>query len=162
MVRTRLRKFGMLAVAGATALFVAGAGPASATTGTLVAAGSGTISPGLTTTPTFQTSVNFTGTVVVAGAPGAGDYNCTFNGASTIAETEAVGQGSGTLTCTGVVPVGQSFSCSLSYERTGTVVVVRGGCSGSVSGSVTATLAFEPTSVNPTSSYQLQGTGVIA
>src|SRR4051812_17976514 len=97
VARTKLA----LAVAAVAAVAMMGSGPASAkSTGGGVVVGHGTISPGLTNTPAFQ-SVSFTGTLVAAGAPAsaAGSYNCTFTGSSSIKETSAKGKGTARGTC---------------------------------------------------------------
>jgi hypothetical protein len=148
----------------------------------VVANGDGTISPGLGVTPAFQ-SVVFRGTLVVAGA----DHNiintttlsCTFNGNSTIAEDPILGQGQGTLSCSGSAAVLVTFappgvatgvavsaSCSLNYQRVGPAVVVTGSCTATFSGKGTVTFTravaaclFEPTTVSPTTSYLLQCAG---
>lgn len=116
-----------------------------------VVRGSGSISPGLSTTPTVQTNVTFDGaisglgifvnpvgpTVTVAAAT---NVSCSFVGSSTGTETSALGQGSGTVTCdsaTGGNVVGVvngnvitrvRFSCTLTYQRIGPVVRITGMC----------------------------------
>jgi hypothetical protein len=78
--------------------------------GTGVESGAGTISPGLTTTPTVQTAYTFNGTVVATFAINspddihlsAGSLNCSLSGASTIAETVLQSQGVGRWACSSV------------------------------------------------------------
>ncbi|MHB8450965.1 MAG: hypothetical protein ACYDAQ_11030 [Mycobacteriales bacterium] len=150
-------KIGMFVVAASALAIALGAGPAYASAGTAAVAGSGRILPGLTTTPTAQSLVTFTGTAVVAGTSGSGDYNCSFSGSSNgFLETVLVGNGSVTGTCSGTVPVAQSFNCSVSYHRNVNVVTLAGSCTGSVTGTLAAAgCVFEPTS-NPVTSYELQ------
>ena len=154
----------------ATALsMVATTGAYATTAGDGVVTGNGVITPGLTTVPTNQ-SVTFGGTLVggftVNGQVSVGATNCSFSGGSTIAETEANGQGTVSGSCSGGLGVPNSFSASgsLSYLRIGPVVVVDdiniticvgSSCDSNVD--VHGVFAFEPTSANPTASYLLQG-----
>jgi hypothetical protein len=134
-----------------------------------VVTGNGVISPGLTTVPTNQ-SVTFGGTLAGAFTVGvnatAGVVNCSFSGSSTIAETEANGQGTVSGSCSGGTGVPSAFSASgsLSYLRIGPVVVVddinitvcvASNCEQNED--VHGVFLFEPTSANPTASYLLQG-----
>jgi hypothetical protein len=143
-----------------------------------VVVGSGTISPGLSTVPTPQ-SFTFTtanlGSVpsVAAGATTnggafAGTINCSFGGNSTLAggETSAAGLGTGSGTCgtaVGVAGTSGSLACTLTYIRVGPIVVVILSCTATVNGNSNNTgvgvgaFLFVPTSVNPTTSYQLVG-----
>ena len=126
-----LRKLSV-AMALVAAVSMVGAGQANgAAAAAAVIVGGGTISPGLTTTATFQTSVTFTGTAVgaIAVVPqaDAGIYGVSFSGSSDIAETTEQGQGSGTGTVSGpgiVAPGTDSVSCVLVYVRVGPVVVI--------------------------------------
>jgi hypothetical protein len=145
----------------ASAVVFVGAGASEAATGTASVVGNGTISPGLTATPTAQ-NVTFSGTAVVAATAGSGVYHCNFNGASDIGETIQAGDGNVSGNCTSSVPAGNSFVCnSIHYQRTGGVVRINGSCTGTASGTITGAFSFEPTSVAPISSYQLQGTVAI-
>ncbi|HZQ29223.1 MAG TPA: hypothetical protein VFA94_16115 [Acidimicrobiales bacterium] len=145
--------------------------PSSAYGASQVAAGGvghGTISPGLTTTPTAQ-SVSFQSDVFIGGGvstdPNAatGTVNCTFNGSSTLPGGETVAQGGGSVTgsCTVAagVGVGQSVNCTVSYSRVGNVVVITVNCTfGTHHSTGGGVFLFVPTSVNPTTSYELVGT----
>jgi hypothetical protein len=129
-----------------------------------VASGAGSISPGLTTTPTVQSSVTFDGTVVggfAINSPNdvhlsAGVLNCKFTGSSTIAETQAQGQGSGMLMCTSSTaihitipgsPTPQAATVTVTcdafaYVRVGAIVVIlRQSCTVTVSSAAGSTSA---------------------
>jgi hypothetical protein len=87
--------------------------------------GTGTFSPGLTTTPT-PTSVTMSGTATgfIVAVPGAsaGSYTCNFSGGSTIAETAAVGAGVLTGTCSGsssVTSTSGGVNCTIVWVRVG-------------------------------------------
>ena len=116
-----------------------------------VVEGSGTISPGLgtSTTPTAQT-VTFSGTATghFNGTPG----SCTISFTGTGVGTPATASGSGSASCSGT---GISISCQVSYQRTGVVVAGSGSCTGTVHGTLSVVCVFSPTSVNPTTSYEL-------
>jgi hypothetical protein len=155
-----------LAAAAAAPLFVLAAGPASAaSTETVHVVGHGNIGPGLSTTPTFQTSVTFASDAVVyTGQVGHGaGASCNFSGASSIAETLQQGQGSGTVTCTGGSPDAISLSANVNYARTGGTVTLSGGGSGTIGGKAeTCTITagvfhFQPTSAPTVTSYRLEG-----
>ena len=155
-----------IAAAAAAPLFVLAAGPASAASAeTAHIVGHGTISPGLTTTPTFQTSVTFASDAVVASGQVANSAgaSCNFSGASTIAETAQQGQGSGTVSCSGGSPDAINLSGNVNYVRTGGTVTLSGSISGSAGGkseSCTITAGvfnFQPTSAPTTTSYRLEG-----
>jgi len=167
--------------------------------GVAVVVGNGTISPGLTTNPAFQNPVTFNGTVVglFVTLPGGnnadiglGVLNCTFNGASEIAETDAQGQGHGAVTCNSVAAAGANthaptdvtpavnITCTtFHYDRVGPVVVTHdhtatpdgNHCNVTICfdhGCTTATVqvygvfVFVPTSVQPVTTYQLVGVAV--
>lgn len=111
------------------------------------AVGTGTIAPGLTTTPTPQTSVTFGGSVVYASTNGSTAVLApvSFNGASVGNETVQQGQGGGNLSGALAGPV--------TYARTGNLVTLNGTING---GAILAgACIFVPTSVNPTVSYAL-------
>lgn len=156
----------VLAAAAAAPLFILAAGPASAASSeTVHIAGHGGILPGLTQTPTFQTSVTFQSDAVVYSgqvANGAG-ASCTFNGASTIGETLQQGQGAGTVACNGGSPDNISLAGNITYQRTGGTVTIAGSGSGNVNGkSETCTITagvfnFVPTSAPPVQTYRLEG-----
>jgi hypothetical protein len=123
----RLLRMGGIAVALVAAIaFLAQSSAFAAPGGAgLVFAGTGTISPGLTTTPTF-TSVTLSGTAAGFGIalPGAaaGTYNCSFSGGSTIAETTVQAQGSLSGTCGGAGILGTSgWDCEIVYVRVGSI-----------------------------------------
>ena len=149
-------KLGLLVLVSGVAIFGLATGPAFASTGTAAVAGSGTISPGLTTVGHSQ-SITFGGTAVVAGTTGSGTYTCNFTGTSDILETIQTGDGNASGTCNGTVPTVQSFTCTVHYTRTGGVVTLTGNCTGSVNGPLAAAgCVLEPTSANPAKSYELQ------
>jgi hypothetical protein len=148
-----------------------------------VVVGSGTISPGLTTVPTNQSFTFTTGNLaslpsVAAGVSTNGGasvvtLNCVFNGNSTIAggETSAAGLGVGSGSCTtatGVAGTTYSAVCSLTYIRVGPIVIVVLVCVTVIngnpnnSGTAVGAFLFVPTSVNPTTSYQLAGAAALA
>ena len=127
--------------------------PTASAAGTGAIVGGGSISPGLTTTPTAQ-SFTFTGTLVAAAVPGAGVYSCSVGGSSSGGETVATGGGSAGGGCSGSAG---SFSFSGSYTRAGGAVVVTGTASGSISGSVRCALAFAATSAPTVVSYEVAG-----
>lgn len=147
--RRSVLALGGLAVAGLTAFAAPGASAAGA--GALV--GTGTISPGLTTTPTNQ-SFNFSGTLAYAGSPGAGAYTCNVNGSSSGPETVATGGGSASGTCSGSAG---AFSFSGGYTRAGGAVTVTGSASGTASGAVLCALGFTATSAPTVRSYAVAG-----
>jgi hypothetical protein len=142
-----------LALAAVGAAACVGAIPAeAASTGAGVVVGSGTISPGLTNTPTLQ-HVSFTGTLVAAGKGGKnGKYACSFTGASSIKETLNKGQGTAHGTCSGPGTV----TSNVSYTRTASNVRLAGTATGAISGSITGDCDFAPTSAPQVKSYQLQ------
>lgn len=142
-----------------------------------VVQGAGTISPGLSLTPTNQT-VSFSGTVAgaFAGVPGVGDVgnlNCTFSGASTIQETDLQGQGTVSGTCDGTgIATGKTITVTCNvmvYIRILATVIVQARCTLVIknvpSGVVTLKVdvdvrghfVFIPTTVNPVTSYRLAG-----
>jgi hypothetical protein len=148
-IRTKL---GLVATAiGAVGVMI-GAGPAGAAAGTGTVVGHGTISPGLTNTPTFQ-RISFIGTLVAAGTKNSGTYSCVFTGASSIAETSAKGKGTARGSCTGSKG---SATSSVAYTRTATDVVLSGHSTGAISGAINGDCNFAPTSAPTTKSYQLQ------
>jgi hypothetical protein len=169
---------------------VLGPAPAHASPGAAqsVETGGGTISPGLTTTPTFQT-MTFSGTAVVTAhinaAAGSADTVtgmvwCYFSGSSTIPETALEQQGSGNYACSGTVagetPGGPTTSatfqlnCAINYVRVGPIMVTNGGgaititsAAGSMNlnGTLVGAFVFEPTTINPTTSYSQQGSWIV-
>lgn len=150
--------------------------------------GKGGTSPGLSTSPTPQTSITLSGTL--AGVletlyadqthATAAALDCSFTGASNGNEDYALGAGSGTLTCSGPsndvedtganVSVGSAFVdllCPLTYTRVGALVAATGSCSVSVGSAsadetLAAVLVIVPTTVNPTTAFLFAGGGVIA
>ncbi len=144
--------------------------------GNATIAGSGTISPGLTDIGRNQT-VSFSGTgaaAAVSAGPNAaytGPVSCSFS-ASGINETTTSGGGTANGSCSGSVgPLSLSASCSLTYTRTGGVVVINGGCTITITGPVVGTatagatvrgaFVFAPTSANPVTSYALVGDAIL-
>jgi hypothetical protein len=139
--------------------------------------GSGTIAPGLTTTPTFQTAVTYTGMFLgaladaaVAPTDDAVLLNCSWAGSSTIAETIAQGQGQGPEWCDNPLSThpGYELTCQLSYVRVGTFIMLMvqlGTCQSSLgtavgTGTDVQICLFEGTNFpplfTPTTSYTLQ------
>lgn len=147
-IRTKL---GLAATAvGIVGVFI-GAGPAGAAAGTGAVVGHGTISPGLTNTPTAQ-HISFTGTLAAAGTKNSGTYACSFTGASSIAETLNKGKGTARGTCSGSKGTATS---TVSYTRTSSNVVLSGVSTGAISGHITGDCVFVPTSAPQVKSYQL-------
>jgi hypothetical protein len=138
--------------------------------------GSGTISPGLTTRPTPQsftmTSANIASfPSIMAGASNnggavAGTMTCSFSGSSTLAggETTAAGLGTGSGSCgtaAGIAGTSGWITCSLTYIRVGPFWEIVITCTSTVNGNSNNSgigigiCAWVPTSVNPTTSYQI-------
>jgi hypothetical protein len=145
-----------LALAG-TAVGIAallGASSAHASTGAGTVVGHGTISPGLTNTPTYQ-SVSFTGTLAAVGQPakGTGTYSCSFTGRSNIKEDLNKGKGNASGTCSGSKGTTRS---TVAYKRTGSVVTLSGTATGVIAGAITGVCDFAPTSAPQVKTYQLQ------
>ena len=160
-------------------------GPATARSVVLGASlGSGTIAPGLTTVPTYQSAVSFSGTFVgvatVDTVAAEGTLNCSFSGFSTIAETIMQGQGVMNGTCSGTglgvvsgpsVGVATLSQCAVyTYTRVGAImslVYQRGAACGSFTGvggtpqtnydEMVAWMTWYPVNVNPTTVYMTQG-----
>lgn len=128
--------------------------PASATS-TAAVAGGGSVSPGLTGTPTDQ-HVTFSG--VAVGVMDTKPGTCTFSFATdSNDESVYVGSGAGFGGCYGTAATGGpiGFSCSVSYSRVGTVALLTGACYGRAMFGV---LVVEPTSVLSVTSFLAQGT----
>jgi hypothetical protein len=161
-------------LAAASTLVVAGQSPAGAVGvagGTF--AGAGTISPGLTTTPTFQTFTLTTSgpiglpstmaAVTTSGGVAAGTINCAFSGSSTIAETIAAGIAAGAGTCSGGGTIGTtSITCTIRTFRVGVYYDILFSCTIYVNGIPTgvtevAIYLWLPGTFNPTTSFQLVG-----
>lgn len=140
--------------AAAVSLGLAAFAPAYADTGSAHVVGTGTISPGLTTTPTFQT-FGFTGTAAITDASdptASGTYACSVNGASDIAETNVTGHGSFAGRCVGQQSQGTLTVNTATYTRTGGAVQITNGDATAPNGTDTkfsGDCAFTPTS-NPT------------
>jgi hypothetical protein len=134
---------------------------------TVVWTGHGTMSPGLTTVPTFQTAFTFTtDTVVYIGeATGAG-ATCNFSGASTVAETLLAGSGAGTLTCSGGSPEQLNLTGHVNYTRSGETLTVSGALNrpDSVAPCTVSASAgtLQPTSFPTVTSFRHQGFMVLA
>lgn len=159
-----IKRAALLAIATVGTLVGMGA-PADAGHGasSVTVVGSGTISPGIFSTP-MQQSWNFTSvTIVTVGTVvPTGVSTCGASGTSAgTREDTLTGGGTGTWGCTGGVLAG--CSGSLVFVRIGNVVQVAisgstGACAGAT-GSLTCN--FTPTTVNPTTSYQLACEGEI-
>lgn len=112
--------------------------------------GQGSITPGLPTSGCAFQSVTFSGTAVAASDHGeSGVYNVSFSGNSTICETLAAGQGSGTLS--------GDVSGTVAYSRTGPYVTISG--QGSLRGTphviVRGDCYFVPVTIHPVTVYVL-------
>jgi len=127
-----------------------------------VITGSGTIGPNGVPGPTGGTVTNsdvrFNGTatgVFVGATADAGSCAISFSGSGS--DSTAVGSGSGSASCNGTGVLGNSISlnCSVNYTRVGVTVIITGSCGASV---LVGVFVFIPTTVNPTTSYQLVGT----
>jgi len=130
------------AALGAAAL---AASPASATVGAATLTGTETYSPGLSSSPAFQTfSLSASGAIATDTVQGT--INCSWSGSSSIAETYAAGQGSLSGSC--LTSAGTS-SVSGTYTRTGVVVTIDGTWVGAgVAGVFNAFCQQTPTSVS--------------
>ena len=133
-----------------------GAVPCASNTDEITTVGNGTIAPGLTTSGCVtQTSVGFDSTLVVITGD---DTSLTgplhFDGSSSGCETFNSGQGSGNL-------AGVAYG-AINYSRDGSVVTLTGTVTvNGEAGALTAGCVFEPTSLNPVTSYTLTCTGVL-
>ena len=160
----------------ATAVLVAAPGAAPVGAETIASGnvnGGGTISPGLTATPSFQTgtfSGTFIGMIEAQRHVATGVFSCSFAWGSTLAETSLQGQGTANGSCSGGTVGTGTKSCSLNYLRVGSKVITTGQCSntvsdatgsGSQSGIETGQYTFIPTSGNgvtaPITSFALFG-----
>lgn len=143
--------------------------------------GGGTITPGLTANPTFQ-SGTFSGTIAAAvnaqTAVAAGTGTCSFTFGSTIAETVLQGQGTASGTCSGGDVGSYTITCvAFIYVRVGPIVVIvevgncritatgptgSGANTGIAGGGV---FLFVPTSGNgataPVTGYELAGVAAV-
>lgn len=131
----------------------AGASTAALTEGSATIQGAGTISPGLTTTPTAQ-SFSFTasGPFVVANPSATGIYSCTVSGSSWSVETVAVGQGNLGGSCSGPT----TLALVGSYTRYGEFQwLVTGAISGAISVSFTGLCSGSPSSAPTVSSFRV-------
>lgn len=174
-MRLSKRMVTAVAIMGAVAILSPGTAHAATGGAAVAVVGSGTITPGLSATPTDQ-SVEFTGTAAgaafaVGATPtvavaDAGAVSCAFSGTSSGPETSAAGTGTVTGTCTGaglVLGTPVSADCTLDYYRAGPVVVVAGNCTvtgggATVSTSTTAgVFLFVPGPSLPTTTYTLAG-----
>lgn len=149
-----------LAVTAALAGLVSAGGvvlatPAAASTTYLFTAdGDGTIFPGLTQIPTYQTSITWDGTVNLFGADGSRiTATATFRGSSSIPETIQVGSGAGNLT--------GDLTGQIAYERVGGIVVLAGTVDVHGSAHVIGQnrCQFVPTTFNPITTYRLACVG---
>lgn len=176
MKRRASRALAALALSACIGLVSQGTASASPGGFHLYVEGGGSISPGLTSTPTAQ-SGTFSGTVAgtIFAAPGAaiGLGSCNFSFSSTIAETAAQGQGTASGSCSGGTIGNGTISASLTYTRAGAeVTVVLTACEIIASGPIgtgsstcvagTGEFEFTPTSGNgvtsPITAYALAGT----
>jgi hypothetical protein len=126
-------------------------GPASASPGAAVVAGSGTISPGIAGpgAPASTNNVTFSGTAagVVAGHSG----TCSVNSSGSSTDTFDQGHGSETWTCSGP---GWYVTCEMSWVRVGFTKVKQGTCmSNNVSYVVQGVCKTLPTSLPVMNSY---------
>lgn len=145
--------FGIGTAAAALSVLTFAVTPAYADAGSATIQGAGTISPGLTTTPTSQ-SFSFSGSGPVVDANNAslsGLYNCSVNGASSAPETSATGAGTFAGSCSGPTTVAVSGN----YTRDGGEVVITGSISGSINASFTGACDFTPTSAPTVTSFRV-------
>lgn len=127
--------------------------PAYADAGSATIQGAGTISPGLTTTPTSQ-SFSFSGSGPVIDANNAsltGVYTCNVAGASSSPETSVAGSGTFAGSCSGPTTV----SVNGTYSRDGGEVVISGTIGGAISASFTGGCSFTPTSAPTVTSFRV-------
>ncbi|MDQ1685448.1 MAG: hypothetical protein QOC82_2185 [Frankiaceae bacterium] len=146
--KVRLGFLALVTAASAFAVVPAGASTGDAAT----IAGSGTISPGLTTTPTAQ-SITFSGNGAGTIGGVTGSYSCTVNGND---PAGTVQQGSGAVNGNCNTPCG-SVSVSGSFSRTGATVTgsvtVNAGCL--INHVIAIICNFVPTSGPTVTSYAL-------
>jgi hypothetical protein len=142
----------------ATALALAclGTMPASAlTNGGGAYAGSGTASPGLSLTPTAQTTSGagtLVGAAAVNGSAVAIADSCNYTGSTNLQSTLAESAGSLNASCTGST----SVTGLLTYTRIGAVVVLQGTVTvGGANALGDGACAFVPTSAPTVTSYEL-------
>lgn len=138
-----MRRFRALAVALAAAVLLINPGTAHAESGPF--RGSGTASPGI---PLVTAASNFI-SIQAKWITETETFDCTFDGSGT--ESLLLGSGAGILDCQGPTT---SRRCSVDYIRVGGVLRWDGRCSGLV---LTGLLAWVPTSVNPTTSFDVNG-----
>jgi hypothetical protein len=141
--------------------------PAHALAGTVAGEfeGSGTISPGLTTTPTSQ-SWSLSGTLAWAGSVdtglGAGTASCSFGGGSTSPESVATGTVTMSGSCSGGTVGSFSCTCTLTITRVGCCWLITLRCTICINGhcitfTVIIRLCMLPTSTSPVTSYLVLG-----
>lgn len=129
------------------ALVVPASRQEAAATDAATMVGTGTISPGLPPTGCSFQSVTFSGTVVDGGLY-SGIHNVAFDGASTICESVAAGQGSASLS--------GDVSGQLSYSRTFSHLSMTGVVTmNDTLGVFTGQCQWTPTAANPATSYQM-------
>jgi hypothetical protein len=168
-MRRKKRGFRLLAagLVMAGSALAAGQSPAHAVgTGAVVVAGSGTISPGLTTVPTnqsftFSTVASFAAVGSTNGGANVVTLNCFFSGSSTLPETTAAGLGTGSGSCTTSQSIVGSISitCSMTYLRVGPIQIIIYTCTITINGNSNNSgieigiCVWAPTTFNPTTSY---------
>ena len=133
--------------------------------GAIAVQGSGTISPGLWTTPTFESWTQFgTWTGEFNGEPGTCNY--ALNGSSTSAETIFNGTWAGSGGCVGTTTLSTPINihCTVTFTRVTLSFVVNGTCTGTTPGTLSGELSMSPTSPfgAPTTSYTVAGYVAIA
>jgi hypothetical protein len=153
-VRTKIRLGVAVVAAGMSTLTIA-MPPAYADTGSVTIQGAGTISPGLTTTPTTQFfSFSASGPIVDAGHPLlSGTYSCNINGQSSTPEAILAGSGTFNGSCSGPTTV----SLSGVYSRDGGYAswVLAGQIDGPITASFTGACTTVPTSAPTIASYRV-------
>jgi len=159
----------LLATGVALAATPASAGAGAAGNSKVIAfTGHGTVAPGWSTVPSFQTSETWTtDTVDYAGQVNGAGANCQFNGASTNAATVQQEQGSGSIACSGGTPENLSLTGTLTYTRTGPILSYAGSGTLTVNGrseacTVTGAALMEPTSLPTVTSYRIEGIFVLS
>ena len=130
-------------------------GNADIQTGGWVLQGAGTLSPGLTTTPTSQT-FSFSGSgawIVGLQTSLSGVYQCNIAGASFAPETVLNGEGSINGSCSG--PTTVAISGQYTRDAGYALWVLTGTVSGSINTNFTGTCTTVPTSVPTVTSYRI-------
>lgn len=153
-MRTRI-SLGLAAVAGGVSTLTFAVPPAYADAGSLTIQGAGTISPGLTTTPTMQSfSFSGSGPLIDASHPLlSGTYTCFVAGSSSAPESILAGSGTFAGSCSGPTAV----SLNGVYSRDGGYAswVLAGQIGGPITAGFTGACTTVPTSAPNIASYRV-------